>query len=102
MSLAEQGFEVDGDRELVETGEGSVWLVNKRDQLIVQVDPARNAVARTIAFDSSFVEHFAVGGGSIWLPDQRYDIDTRTWSEVPGQVAVGTGAQGSPGGGSAV
>ncbi len=51
----------------VATGEGKVWV--GEDHHLVEIDPARNTVARRIPVKASPFGSLAIGAGSVWFAD---------------------------------
>jgi serine/threonine protein kinase/streptogramin lyase len=91
------------DGGAVTVGEGSVWVLNTRDSSLLEVDPGRNAVARTIRLARATTPSPpAAGQGAVWLTSQvgespnrwlwKYDPHTRSLTRSQPLALGGFGA----------
>jgi streptogramin lyase len=89
---------------LISVGEGYIWTTSTAHPVLAQIDPATDAVLRTVDTSELGVpEFFAAGEGSVWLGRPslfaarlwRYDLRSATLAPVPAEahgVATGEGA----------
>jgi serine/threonine protein kinase len=86
----------------VAVGEGAVWVTDSMHNTVIEIDPSRNRIARTIPVGHDPVA-VAVGAGAVWVADDRDGtvsrIDPRTGRVTtfrvgphPRNIAVGEGA----------
>jgi DNA-binding SARP family transcriptional activator/ABC-type branched-subunit amino acid transport system substrate-binding protein len=78
----------------VAAAEGAVWVIE--DNVLVEVDPTSNSVARRIEVDAGFLTTLAVGAGAVWAADPLggnvWRIDPRPEPQLT-PIHVGLGVE---------
>jgi hypothetical protein len=79
----------------VAVGEGGVWVLNADDRTVQEIDPARQAVARTTGVPESvssatssglaYPPVFAVGEGAVWVGQDTTLLKLDPTHNLPGQ-----------------
>ena len=83
---------IDVDAEGIAAGAEGVWVTGGRD--VVRIDPRTNRIAERVRLSGGDSSAIAVGGGKLWLPDEREGV---VWQIEPGpdpiarSIAVGAG-----------
>ena len=84
---------IDIEADEIAAGEEGVWVTRERD--VVRIDPRTNRIAQRVPSHSGGdASAIAVGGGKLWLPDEREGV---VWQIEPGpdpitrSIAVGAG-----------
>lgn len=82
-------------------GEGAVWAMNQGKEILMRIDPARNAVVARIKLDPP--NEAAAGDGAVWLSNPSFNTVTRVdpaTNTVTATIPVGAQPEGiavSPG-----
>lgn len=73
---------IEGKPDLVASGEGGVWALDRRQSLVFRIDPINNQVTSTIALPSGTATAITTGSGSVWVGmTGRIDLN----AQAPGQ-----------------
>jgi len=76
-------IQVDGEPGLAVAGEGSVWILDRINNLVFKINPRIERVVASIPLPAGRAETLAVGAGAVWVGMTGY-VDLT--NQFPGQV----------------